>query len=244
MGVALCCLMFLVESGDGVSTGVTSPVTPPLVESARSSIITGVIRDSVSRRARMGVVVLVDGTPRDTSDEAGRYSIDGLRPGSYTLRFVEPDYVAVLDGVSFDIALEVADVVYRLDVLWPPVAEWAVSRCDSTRGSRYGSVIVLGRVSGAEGRVTRHLRAEVSWSRVSGLPPSEGGWQPLGAFSAVAVRVQGNGGFLLCHLPAAQTVRLRVEDESGSSAGASRNLTLPTRGMITVTIHLPQEGQE
>lgn len=236
MGFALRCTV-IVAGGAGFPLTASALPTPPRdTTPAQGAIVSGSVTDSLSGGALPGVLVFLDGSVRDTSNGDGRYRIDGIIPGNHVLRFVHPDHVVVLDGVSYDLAIEFDEVEYWLDVRWPSIPELVTARCEATGGWRYGPVTVIGRVSGIEGIMAGALRATATWSRTSGLPPSGGDSQAAGVFRSMAVGVQKSGGFLVCHLPAAQEVRLGVEDESGTPIGASQTVTLPLRGVMTVRI--------
>lgn len=204
----------------------------------RGAVLSGSIRDSLSGRAVAGVLVLLDGSVRDTSNGDGLYRIEGITPGTHALRFFHPDHGVVLDGISYDLVIDFDEVEHWLDVSWPSIEVLVTERCEATGGSRYGPVTVVGRVAGSGRIMERGLRATLTWSPGSRLPPSGGDSQALGSFRALVVAVQGNGGFLGCHLPAAQEVRLGVEDESGTPVGASQTVTLPLRGVVTVLVPL------
>jgi hypothetical protein len=238
MGIGLQCAAVVAGAAGFPLWGGALPDPLRVGAHDRGAVVSGSIRDSLSGTAVAGVLVLLDGSVRDTSNKDGHYRIEGIGPGTYALRFFHPDHGIVLEGISYDLVIEFDEVEHWLDVRWPSIEALVAERCEATGGSRYGPVTVVGRVAGTGRILERGLRATIAWSPGSNLPPSGGGSQALGSFRSMAVAVQKNGGFLVCHLPAAQEVRLGVEDESGTPVGAWQTVTLPLRGVMTVRVPL------
>lgn len=110
------------------------------------AVIEGAVRDSAFGTPIPGVVVALDGMPRDTTGRDGAYRIDGVAVGNHMLRFFQPEFLAVLDGVTFDVAIAIDEVLYQLDVPWPSTDRLVKERCAHSIGWRYGPVALLGRV--------------------------------------------------------------------------------------------------
>jgi hypothetical protein len=173
--------------------------------------VEGVVWDSTRAAPLAGARVFVSGTPLEAvTDSAGRFHIDGLRGGSYTVAFthyrlgpaagtVRPAAVEVAPGATASVRLAVPGLPTVAAAVCPGGAE------QPFRG------VILGSIRGPEGTVAG-ATVRATWSAVGGARARPGGYVVSVADAA--------GGFALCGVPEGEEVTLSAGQPTGAGAHA------------------------
>jgi hypothetical protein len=188
--------------------------------------LAGNVVDSTSGAAVGGARLALAGTNVSAvADAAGRFTMQNVLPGAYTLTVHTPSLDSVT-AVSQSV-LEVTDARLDLSVRVPTGQQIAASLCGSARVEAPGIVIGTAVVRGDS--VTRAgLRVAAEWSqpymRISG-GAMERGARPRW----IEARTDARGRYRLCGVPVNIAVTLRAESDS---AGVTEALTIPPGGKL------------
>lgn len=208
--------LFAIREDGGEVLSTTAQNGAPALSAGQTASIEGVVWDSTRAAPLAGARVYVSGTALETvSDTAGRYRIDGLRGGTYTVAFthyqlgpvaaaVRPATVAVEPGGTTQVPLGV-----------PGLATVAAAVCPDLPGQPLRGVIVgsVRAPQGSGGGAT--VRA--TWSGAgTGAQRQQAGY--------VATAADESGGFALCGVPEGQPVVLSAAALTGTGARAEVRL--------------------
>ncbi|HET6230423.1 MAG TPA: carboxypeptidase regulatory-like domain-containing protein [Longimicrobiaceae bacterium] len=137
---------------EGLVTEVVTRTGEPITEPAAGAAIAGMVLDSATARPLAGARVFVSGTQYSSvSDENGRFRIDGLAGGDYTVSFSHPwldslgvspnaARVSVRSGDSATVALSVPRPVQRVAAARPPAAA-PVDNTDYSAAERLAAAV-------------------------------------------------------------------------------------------------------
>lgn len=182
------------EEGGDVLTVVTSGGSR--VSLTGSSTLRGVVFDSTTSRPLAGARVMVGGPGHSAvADSLGRFEVNDVPPGDYTVTFASPRTDALgyrPRGVSVTLR-EGAAAEQTLAV--PGLATVLGSRCDGERAAGAGSVV--GAVRGDGGRPQAGVRVVLAWGS--------------GAEQKVQVMTDSAGVYRACSVPAGAPLTLRAE---------------------------------
>ena len=178
--------------------------------------INGTVYDSLSLRGPLGnaTVVLIERSRYATTDSRGRFRMDSVPDGHYTLSFIHP----MLDSLGLQAPITAVDVVAgrTVDVtLSTPSAMTAYARlCPKERDSEVGAVI--GRVRDVDDDAPlRDATVSTDWTEFTL------GGGSLGRRRARTVaKTNAVGVFILCGVPKQMNLELRAA-QAGYSAGPS-----------------------
>jgi hypothetical protein len=208
--------LFAIHENGGEVLSTSAQDGAPGLASAGAAAVEGVVWDSTRAAPLAGARVYVSGTPLEAvSDSAGRFRIEGLRGGTYTVAFthyglgpvaasVRPATVTTQPGQTTTVALGV-----------PGLATVAAAVCPELAREPFHGVIVgsLKAQQGAPAGAT--VRA--TWS-ASGSGAAR---RPAGY---VATAADESGGFALCGVPEGQPVVVTAGSMAGTGARAEVRL--------------------
>lgn len=176
--------------------------------------LAGTIIDSVSDRAIANARVSIAGTQlAATTDDKGRFSIDGVMPGEYTVDIGTP----ALDSVNarHQSAVTFTGMGEQFQLRVPTAAQIISLACGNAKLERPG--IVLGSVV-TRGDTTppRGVKVVAEWSDVS----VQGSSQGVGVnrqTRGLETHTDARGGFRLCGVPVTTDLALHAEANDASS---------------------------
>jgi hypothetical protein len=182
-------------------------------------------------RGLVGVRVWLANAP-DTviSDSSGRYTFNGVLPGTY-LVLAADSALAAVDLVQGRRAVDVrAGDHLEASILVVPPRMVVAARCRS-QSMPPSSGAVLGRVVDASGAAVAHASIEATWRQA----PNGVGEQ---AEPDRAVKSDDAGRFAICGVPSGATVRVHATSTSPSSTSQAADARWTQRGLMTATLVL------
>jgi hypothetical protein len=203
--------LFAIREDGGEVISTTARNGAALLAEGQSASVEGVVWDSTRAAPLAGARVFVSGTSLEAvTDSAGRFHIDGLRGGSYTVAFthyrlgpaaaaVRPAPVEVAPGATAAVRLAV-----------PGLSTVAAAVCPGGAEQPFRGVI-LGSIRGPEGTVPG-ATVRATWTAVDGARARPGGY--------VASVADAAGGFALCGVPEGEEVTLSAGQPTGAGARA------------------------
>ena len=211
-------------------------IAPGDAGAQRTSLITGVVSDSLTREPVAGVIVSVDDVPRDTTGPDGRYRVVVPGLGVHRIRLVQPRFRPVLGGISFTVEVPRAGLEKTIDVAWPDLSLLVEAACGPIRAdSAAGTVALLGVVRGI--RPPGPLEAVAGTDSLAQETRKRRKDKTRTAFVGRAVPVRDDGGFLFCGLPS--RAELWVYLKAGLVNGRSRRIRLPFAGYVEMALDPP-----
>jgi hypothetical protein len=194
--------------------------------------LVGTVKDSVSGAAVAGARVALGGTSLAARSGAdGRFTIDGVLPGEYTLEARTPslDSLGAVQQVSVAFTPTSGPVTVRL----VPTSVLVASLCGSRAPPNPG--IIVGRLVSVGDTMPFHsLQLRAEWSHFATR-----GTASAGAIEQRTQWIEGKadalGNFRLCGVPLNTDIVLRAESDSAERAragGRTRNAT-PVKLVIT-----------
>src|SRR3954451_6937155 len=198
--------LFAIREDGGEVLSTTARSGGAALAEAQAASVEGVVWDSTRAAPLAGARVFVSGTPLEAvTDSAGRFRIEGLRGGTYTVAFshyrLGPATVAVRTAT---VAAEPgATAQVRLAV--PGLATVAAALCPATAPAQPFRGVILGSIRGPEGTVAG-ATVRATWSG------GDGGF--------VATVADPSGGFALCGVPEGEEVVLSAGQPTGAGARA------------------------
>lgn len=201
---------------------------------AAQSSVEGVIRDSLAHRALAGATVqLVGGSGFSrtvTSDSSGRFVVDGVPAGRYTLGFFHP----MLDSLGVDAPVRsvVADgrAPTHLDVATPSAAQILAAVCGAKRDTAGG--VVIGVVRNAkDGASVAGATVTGDWVELTFTTKGVARNAPH-----LAATTSESGWFALCDVPRDGTVLLGARHGADTTAHVEQ--VVPTDGLLRRELYL------
>jgi len=204
--------LFAIREDGGEVLSTTARSGGAALAEAQAAAVEGVVWDSTRAAPLAGARVFVSGTPLEAvTDSTGRFHIDGLRGGTYTLAFthyrlgpaaaaVRPATVSAEPGATAQARLAV-----------PGLAAVAAAVCPAAAQPYRG--VILGSIRGPEGTVAG-ATVRATWNG--------GGGRGTGGF--VATVADASGGFALCGVPEGDEVVLTAGQPTGAGARARVHL--------------------
>lgn len=219
----------LLEEGAEVTTDeLRAPV--------RLATITGVVRDSTSRRPLRGATVRLVGTPHATApDASGRFRFEGVTPGAYTISISSPGY----------------------DSLGVPAVDRAVGPGDGEKvgltlaalDTRALTMRLCGGRAAPWGRGTLHVtvRDSVTGAPYSGVDATIAWMSTVGRTRGDSVpahaegRTDGRGMATFCELPSGRDIIVSLTHPHGGSAATMR-VTIKAREVRHIELVLARRA--
>lgn len=193
-----------------------------LLDAATLGTVEGTVSDAATGAPVPGARVFVAGTSREAeADTTGRFRVDGLDPGTYTVSFSHPR----LDSLGYN-ALPQQVVVERgtavaVALLLPTPETGRAALCEGAPGT-----VVHGRVTGgASAAPLAGARVQARWNPTA---PADSG-------SATALSNE-RGQYLLCGVPAGTRVSLAVSGAGDRSD--AREVVVPSEGQSEVALEI------
>ena len=201
---------------------------PPLV-------LRGLLRDSLSGDGVAGARVGLAGTAREaTTDERGRFAIDGLLPGQYTaeIRTASLDSVLTVHRVP----VTFVDSATALELRVPSAQQITMMVCGPS-AARFTDGIVVGslRLRGDSTRtsVLRGARVVAEW-QASATDSTR--------LRRLEVRATSDGGFRLCAVPVNTAITIRATTDSAETAEPSVVRIAPGQRLARTAITLDRSA--
>ena len=178
--------------------------------------ITGTVYDSLSSRAPLAnaTVVLVEASRYVTTDARGRFRIDSVPPGRYSLSFMHP----VLDSLGLEAPITSVEVKaghpLHVTLVTPAPAATYALLCPGARDVETGAVI--GRVRDVDDDIPLpDVVVSTNWTEFAVMAG-----RVTGHRARTSARTNAAGVYILCGVP--KDVNLEVySDLAGSIAGPS-----------------------
>lgn len=185
------------------------------------SVVTGLVRDSLTGGGIPGVVITVADLGAAITDEEGRFTIAVGAVGDQPITAQHPR-LALLNqvAVSGTVLLSVGDTTYH-EFGSPPLPTVVRAACGNT-GNRSG---VVGMVVGADNMPVPGLDVRARWRT------------PGGANREQRARMQQDGLFGLCDLPGDETVEVTVSNREG--VVVTEPVTIAFRNFQWVELRMP-----
>lgn len=187
-------------------------------------LVSGVVRDSASGRALPNARVGAMGTAvQTTSDEEGKFSLNGLLPGDYTVQVRTASLDSVRTMATFPVTVsdagpptsfnfKVANATTIVALLCP-VSD---TKTAATRG------LMVGQILGDSLTLREGARVVIEW-------PTAAEATGVGATTWVSLRADEQGGFRMCGLPTDKTFTVRASTTGASSASVDVPISAASR---------------
>ncbi|HEU4456296.1 MAG TPA: carboxypeptidase regulatory-like domain-containing protein, partial [Longimicrobium sp.] len=200
----------ILEVGGEVQSTATRAGVPVLA-AARPGVLEGTVWDSTAAAPLAGARVSLAGTGAAAeTDAAGRFRMEGVPAGSYTVTFAHPalgPLAAAARPATVDLAAGRTSTVELAVPGWESAARALCA--DSTRALYPG--VILGRVAGAAAGAAPTVTAV--WTRtVAGA-----GAAPRAEVRTRSVRAEADGSYVLCGVPEGRPFQLSAGTGEASS---------------------------
>jgi hypothetical protein len=174
-------------------------------------IMRGTVLDSSSGSpVRRASVSLAGTTQSAVTDDAGRFSVPNVLPGSYTLNVTTPSLDS-LNAVS-EHQVMVVDSSTSLTVRVPTARMVAAGMCAPASAGALGDGILTGRVLGRDSTPAADASVAAVWNEVS-----VGGALVAGRSRQASIRTDARGLFRLCGLPKPVSLVVTATTDSGEA---------------------------
>lgn len=210
-------------------------LSPPAL--AGKARIVGVVVDSLNGGYLRGADIVIDaGRLEATTDSAGRFSIDGLSPGSYQVGVFHTLFDALgmtLVTRPFHVGADSTSVV----IIGVPSPTTLVRRSCGNHTGPYGESAVIGRVVDPETlKPVERADVSVAWIEVEISKESGVHRNP----HVLRDTTDASGAFAICGLP--DSLQATLQAQRGSSSTAEIPITLGERPVefLARTLFLPQ----
>jgi hypothetical protein len=194
-----------------VAVGAVILASEPLRVGAQSVSIHGVAFDSLRGLPLRKALVTISGSQsRATTDDAGRFSLDGVEPGAHVINAQHPSIDSIgLSGIAARITVA-ADATVNLAIPSFPTL-WRTA-CGNTPIPPTGG-FVYGTVRDANGLgPVSHVAVDVSWLDLQATKGtlSQRRWRGQAL-------TDSTGSYAVCGLPAVDGLRMQAGSDSGVS---------------------------
>ena len=198
-----------------------------------AGVVTGVVFDSVKRAPLPGTRVFLSGTRfAATADSTGRYAIDAVPPGAFTLSIVQPRLDTLqLEPPAIAFTLSAGERK-TVDVAVPSFTTLLASRCTGMDPSDSTAAILGVARDELTGKPAAGATVRVSWQRVGGTSTALQATEQM----AEAV-VEQNGRYTVCGLPPDKPVTIRAV--RGKERGKDFSLRTVGRFIHRVDLRAP-----
>jgi hypothetical protein len=174
--------------------------------------VAGRVTDSTSGAPIARARVTLSGTSAGaTTDDRGRFTIDSLIPGSYTVE-VQLDSV----GAVHTAPIVVTDSATPLEIKAPSATNLRVKLCGPGRLDEPG--IVVGRVTPPPTDAARAVRVSAVWQAASLAQPAPGRIAVVQDLRSREARAAADGTFRLCGVPIGTDLRIEATSEGAVTA--------------------------
>jgi hypothetical protein len=155
----------------------------------------GTVLDSTNGTpVRRAAVSLAGTTQSDTTDDAGRFEVPNVLPGSYTLNVTTPSLDSL--NVVSEHGVMVVDSTTPITVRVPDARTVVAGMCGHPPAGAPGNGIVTGRVLRADSTPAADASVSAVWNEVS-----VGGALMAGRSRQASIQTDARGMFRLCGLP-------------------------------------------
>jgi hypothetical protein len=191
-------------------------------------IVRGTVYDSLLRAPLLGADVWLRGTNRRArTDSSGRFSIDSVTPGSYTVLLSQSGLdSAGLYTIALPLTVRAGDTLGLVRLATPSLATMWARRCGEELTTRVDSGVVFGSIKDAStGAYLQGAGVLVHWLRITQTGPTTVSTQDR----SVSARTDSSGLYYACGV--SRDTKITVRGYAGADSTGMLDLQLGSRGV-------------